>query len=307
MRAIVQKENWFWPVLGAEGALNQDNPAVQTLKQVIMLWPHPVDVLESKLGDKQADILVQSHEDESWRWKEIARVDRRHLTKADGPSPSDFVASPVAVAVEGTFASYFDQTPVPPSLIKPGDDEEEGEKKDDEAEAKDEDAEKKDEGDEEKKAKGPDVIKKSVESTQLVVVGNAFFISDPWLQPQQPERGLLALNLVDWLARSKALIALRAKRFTNRTLVDEAFNEDLENLKKKATEGEIDEAEFFDETDKARDRQQARWKRDRWINILGPCFAILFFGALVWIVRASGRARVNVPDAVPPESLSQGD
>jgi ABC-type uncharacterized transport system involved in gliding motility auxiliary subunit len=325
MRAIVRKENWFWPVIGAEGALNQDNPAVQTLKQVVMLWPHPVDVLSSKLGDKRADILVQSHADESWRWKEIARVDRRHLTKADIPSASDFVGSPVAVAVEGVFGSYFDQTPVPPSLTEPADEEEAGAEQDEGAEEeKDEPAEEKTEGAEEektegdeaekaedaeepKKAKGPEVIKKSVESTQLVVVGNSFFISDPWLQPQFAERGLLALNLVDWLARSKALIALRAKRFTNRALVDEAYKDDLDGLKEKFKEGDIDESEFVEEMDKARDRQQARWKRSRWFNILMPCFVVLFLGALVWVVRASGRGRSNVPEAVPPRSLSQGD
>jgi len=316
MRALVQKENWFWPIFGAEGALNQDNPAVQTLKQVVMLWPHPVDILENRLGDKQAEILVQSHGDESWRWKEIARVDRRHLTKADSPSASDFVSSPVAVAVEGTFDSYFDQTPVPPSLIPPAD-EEEGENKDEDAEKKDEEGENKDEGDaeenmdegdeEKKKAKGPEVIKKSVDPTQLVVVGNSFFISDPWLQAQQPERGLLALNLVDWLARSKALIALRAKRFTNRALVDEAYKDDLDGLKKKFNEGDVDEGEFVEEMDKARDRQQTRWKRSRWFNILFPCFLVLFLGALVWIIRASGRGRAGVPEAVPPKSLSQGD
>jgi len=327
MRAFVQKENWFWPIFGAEGALNQDNPAVQTLKQVIMLWPHPVDVLENKLGEKRADILVQSHADESWRWKEIARVDRRYLTKADSPSASDFVGSPVAVAVEGTFDSYFGQTPVPPSLTEPADEEEgaepaegdaenqdeaenPGEAEDpDEAQNPDEAAEeKKDEGDEgEKKAKGPAVIKKSLEPTQLVVVGNSFFISDPWLQQQQPERGLLALNLVDWLARSKALIALRAKRYTNRALVDEAYKDDLDGLKKKFNEGDIDETEFVEEMDRARDRQQARWKRSRWFNILMPCFLVLFLGALVWVVRASGRGRAHVPEAVPPRSLSQGD
>jgi len=312
MRAFVQKENWFWPIFGAEGALNQDNPAVQTLKQVVMLWPHPIDVLDSKLGDKQADLLVQAHGDESWRWKEIARVDRRYLTKADNPSASDFVASAVAVAVEGTFDSYFGQTPIPPSLIEPADDEPsegDAEKKDEEGEKKDEGAEeKKEDGDEDKKkAKGPDVIKKSLEPTQLVVVGNSFFISDPWLQQQQPERGLLALNLVDWLARSKALIALRAKRFTNRALVDEAYKDDLDGLKKKFNEGDIDETEFVEAMDKARDRQQARWKRSRWFNILMPCFFVLFLGALVWVVRASGRGRANVPAAVPPESLSRGD
>jgi ABC-type uncharacterized transport system involved in gliding motility auxiliary subunit len=326
MRAFVQKENWLWPIFGAEGSLNQDNPAVQTLKQVVMLWPHPVDILKNKLGDKHAEILVQSHGDESWRWKEITRVDRRYFTKADNPSPSDLVASPVAVAVEGTFDSYFNETPVPPSLTKAdkadedekaegGENKDEGEKgendheseKTGQGESADEDTPSKDERNAEKEAKGPEVIKKSVEPTQLVVVGNSFFISDPWLQREQPERGLLALNLVDWLARSKALIALRAKRFTNRALVDEDYKDDLDRLKKRFNDGDIDEGEFVDEMDKARDRQQARWKKDRWKNILGPCFAILFLGALVWVVRASARGRVSVPAAVPPESLSRGE
>ncbi|MHC4547539.1 MAG: Gldg family protein [Planctomycetota bacterium] len=390
MKVIVPAANWFWPVFGAEDAIDRNNPATQTLKSVALLWPHPVDILSNKLGDKTASTLVRSHENESWRWKETARIDRRHLGRADAPSPSDFTSSAVAVALEGTFRSYFADKPVPPSLTRapdeeeaPADDdaagdekdeagggeEEEGEKEAEEAgdeeeaeeageeeaeeageeeaeEAGEEEAEeageeeKADEAEEEegseeageeegseeageeggteqrgdeeeaeasKPAKGPDVVEASREPTQLVVVGNAFFISDLWLDPRQADRVLLALNLVDWLARSKALIALRAKRYANRALIDEDYKKDLESLRQRFDEGEMDETTFSTEVDRARDRQKARWNRSRGLNILVPCFLVLFGGAVVWILRAAARGRVSVPVSVPPESLRHGE
>jgi len=293
MRVGRQQTNWFWPVFGAEGAINQDNPAVQTLKAIALWWPHPVDVLDNKLGDKEATVLVSSHSAESWRWKDMTRVDRRFLTReADGPRSSDLQSSAVAVALEGTFNSFFADKPVPPSLRKAPD--EEGDEKEEK------------EG-EEKPPAGPDVVAKSTVSTQVVVIGNAFFLSDALLQradDQARQAGLLAFNLVDWLARSRALIALRAKRYSDRQIVDEGFNDELESLAKKATDGEISEDEYREGMELAKERQKASWKRSRWFNILMPCFLVLFAGAVVWIIRAAGRgAEAHVPAAVPPRGL----
>ena len=63
------------------------------------------------------------------------------------------------------------------------------------------------------KPKGPDIVKKSVSSTHLVVVGNATFISDPIIGNGGEGAEItaaLALNLIQWLAGSPDLIALRA-------------------------------------------------------------------------------------------------
>jgi len=300
------RPNWFFPLIGAEGALNQDNPAVQMLDSIVLLWPHPVDVLDSKLDGKDATILVQSHEQESWRWKDLNRVDRRMLDRrADRPNASQFRASPVAVAIEGRFKSYFADRPAPPSVAGASKDEEKGdedeEKPDEESEEKPE--EEGEEKQDEEKAK-IDVVKESEAPTQLVVIGNAMFISDPALQQlsddQAKQTGLLAFNLVDWLARSKKLIALRAKRYSNRLLVDEDHEEYLEEQQQLLRDGEIDEDTFATRIAEANERQQARWKTQRWLNILLPCGVIVVAGFVVLIVRTTRRSR-----SIPPPPAAE--
>jgi hypothetical protein len=99
--------NWFWPTFGLEGAFDEDNPAMG-LRTVTLFWPHPVDVVRDRLGGKKATVLVRSHKEESWRWKDVQRIDRRTLDpKTDGPDPAELCSSPVAVALEGRFTSFF--------------------------------------------------------------------------------------------------------------------------------------------------------------------------------------------------------
>jgi ABC-type uncharacterized transport system involved in gliding motility auxiliary subunit len=305
--------NWFWPLFGLEGTFDEGNPAVQNLRGVTLFWPHPVDVLEDKLDGKTATVLMRSHAKESWRWKDLNKIDRRHLDgQLDSPDPSEFMSSPVAVAVEGRFHSYFADKPVPPSLT--GGDKKD---KDDEAEAPEngggEDGGAEDGEGEEKKEdepSTPDVVEESP-PTQLVVVGNSFFISDFLLGGQQADdrsklAGLLAFNLVDWLARSKDLIALRAKKYTNRALKDPDFDDDIDELNEQYDKQEINVEEYKEKMEGLQERQKNRWKRWRWINVLVPCLVVFVVGALVWIVRGARRAgKARVPAAHPPESVDR--
>jgi gliding-associated putative ABC transporter substrate-binding component GldG len=308
MKMVEPRPNWFWPLFAGEKALDRDNPAVQPLKVTTFWWPHPVDVLENKLGEKQATVLIRSHAGESWRWKDLRRIDRRKLSEdRDLPAPSDYVSSPVAVALEGTFTSYFADKPLPPSLASEGEEEgpAEEEEKEGAGEAKEEGP-----GNPEEKKKGPEVVKASVEPTQMIIVGNSFFACDLLIGPggeRAEERAPFALNLADWLARSPDLIALRAKRYTDRRLVDKAFEERLDEVAERAKRGDIDEEELTHIYRTAEEEQKARWKRSRWINILVPCFLIVLAGAIVWVVRAANRASpARIPPAVPPESLAGG-
>jgi ABC-type uncharacterized transport system involved in gliding motility auxiliary subunit len=115
---------------------------------------------------------------------------------------------------------------------------------------------------------------------------------------------LLAFNLIDWLARSEDLIALRAKKYSNRTIVDEEFEADFESLKEEAEAGEMTEQSFREEFDDAREQHMQRRKRWRWINIIITSVAVLVVAALVWIVRAARRANPpRVPEGVPPSSV----
>jgi ABC-type uncharacterized transport system involved in gliding motility auxiliary subunit len=294
--------NWFWPLFGLEGTFDEGNPAVQNLRGVTLFWPHPVDVLEDKLDGKTATVLMRSHEKESWRWKDTNRIDRRHLDgQLDAPDPSEFMSSPVAVAVEGRFHSYFADKPVPPSLTGDGEDDEEA-PEDGEGDGKEKN---------EEEPRTPDVVEESP-PTQLVVVGNSFFISDFLLGGQQADdrsklAGLLAFNLVDWLARSKELIALRAKKYTNRALKDPDFDDDMDTLKEEYENQEITKEEYFEKQDDLEEKQKRRWKMWRWLNVCAPALVVFVIGALVWIVRGARRAgKAHVPAARPPESVSQG-
>ncbi len=319
MRVLVK--NWFWPVIGLEDSIDQDNPAVQKLRAIDLFWAHPVDILENRLEGRHATVLVRSHADESWRWKDLRRVDMRNLSaETDGPSRSDLQASPLAVALDGSFGSYFAERPVPPSLATkppegkgPGEGDEgtpEGEEKPAEGEkpAEEKPAEEKP-ADEAAKPTGPEVVKKSPE-TQLVVVGNAVFISDMALggsDERSEVTASLALNLVNWLSGSSELIALRAKRYTNRALKDEKLQEDIKDWSEQVEKGEMEEATFRKRIDEAAEMQKAREKRERWLNVIGPVFVIWLCGAVIWILRAANRGgKAVLPPPKPPQSLAEG-
>ncbi|MDH3591815.1 MAG: GldG family protein, partial [Planctomycetota bacterium] len=293
-RNVVGKR-WFIPIIGAKDALDQENPAVSTLGSVTFFWAHPVDIVESKLAGKTATALVKSHASESWRWTDHNRIERARLdAERDGPRSSDLRSSNIVVAVEGSFSSFFAARPVPPSLAGAEDDEKKDGDESDESDEKDE------------PKKGPEVIKSSAD-TQLVVVGNALFISDLVIRQVDDEarrRTLLAVNLVDWLSRSKQLIALRAKSYTKRDLVDEEHDSRMEELKEEALAGKLTEAEYNTARKLANEGQDRRWKSWRWFNILVPCSLIVLAGLIVLVIRTSLRqAKTLVPAAVaPPET-----
>lgn len=281
--------SWFRPIVSAEEALDKNNPAIRTLQSISFFWPHPVDVLEDRVAEGvESTVLVRSHAEESWRWSDLARVDMRLMDpRRDGPQDSDVRSSPLAVVLEGDFTSYYADRPTPPSLGTG--ESEEGAESEEPAEPK-----------------GPEVVKASVKPGHLVAIGNSIFVSDQVLGGQQVsdrarQATLLAFNLVDWLARSEDLIALRAKKYTNRRIVDTDFKADTESARESAKAGDITPEEYRERWDQARERQKVRQKRSRWINIIVPCFLVLIAGALVWILRAASRTRkVPPPPAVEP-------
>jgi hypothetical protein len=153
-------------------------------------------------------------------------------------------------------------------------------------------------------------VKKSDTPTQLVVVGNAVFISDPVLKGWPGERAEItlspALNLVTWLTGSPDLIALRLKRYSSRSLVSE-LEDEVKTLEKQAEAGEIDEATYRARIDGMVEARKEREKRSRWWNLILPILFIWTPGAVVWVVRAANRATpARVPAAVPPASLTGG-
>ena len=145
----------------------------------------------------------------------------------------------------------------------------------------------------EKKTEAPTVVKQSV-PTQLVIVGNALFISDLVLGgrqigDQQKQVAQVAFNLVDWLARSPDLIAMRNKALNQRELVDKVRDVNRE-LVKEFREGKITLDEYRKSINEVKDDQKAQRKRWRLLNIVVPCSSILLIGLLVWMIRVGRRS-----------------
>jgi ABC-2 type transport system permease protein len=288
LQVEVPTPNWFWPQIRPQyGGFDAHNPAVQSLTGVTFYWPHPVDVIADRFGpDKQAHVLVRSHAQESWRWKETSLVDFTQIDHAARqPRREDIVSSPIVVALEGKFTSYFADRPPPPSLMTPA---------------------KRESGNGGEEMKPPEVVKASEKPTHMVVVGNAVFVSDLVFGSRGnddtvKQNAALAFNLLDWLARSEDLIALRAKRYEDRTLVDKEFKEAFERLV--ARQEELSELEFGRALDEAREKRNARQRRWRWINVTVPALVVIAAGFSVWILRAARRAQpARLPAPVPPKA-----
>ena len=298
VEAMVQ--NPFLPIITSkmEGCINEENLATQSLREVFFPWPHPVDIVEGRVApDVKSSVLISSNEEESWRWKEVAKIDHRvvlQMMESGEAQPARYFASPLMVALEGKFTSYYansEEHPVPPSLAS-GD------------EGTDAPGEKK-EG-EEDEPKGPEVVRQSG-ATQLVVVGNALFISDlvlggQQLNDRQKQIAQAAFNLIDWLARSPELIKMRNKKFKDRALVD-PVGEQLKEVRAELEEGKITLEEARDRLDSAKDEMKADRSRWRWRNVVIPCGGVLLLGLLVWIVRVGRRSLAKGgPGGNPEES-----
>ena len=281
----------LWPIITREmeGCLDQENPAVQKIRGMRLFWPHPVELLDSKIAESvESTVLVRSHGKESWRWKDLTRVGIVEVwegVKSGVDRASKRYSSPLIVALDGEFESYYASNPVPPALGEP----EEGEA----------------ENGEEPQTETPEVTKKS-SRTQLVVVGNSLFISDLLLgggranDDRTIQAAQVAFNLVDWLARAPELIALRAKKFSDRTLID-MVEDELKEIEKELEQGDITREELQQRMTDAQDAQKAERKKWRWLNTIIPCGIILLAGMGVWILRLARRAAGGgIPDAVAP-------
>ncbi len=66
---------------------------------------------------------------------------------------------------------------------------------------------------------------------------------------------------------------------------------------------EITVQEFRERIETALSDAKQRWKQWRWRNVLGPALLTVFFGFLIWILRAALRSRsARLPEPQPPSS-----
>jgi ABC-2 type transport system permease protein len=174
---------WFVRVLPEN--MSRKNPVTAQLESIVMPW---VSTLEPTVGvDTTGTAGAGSAKAEILAWSSkgsIAQTGSLNVNpqqRMAAPASSDYKRYPLAVALTGTFTSFFAGQPVPaPS---------------DSAAAV--------------AAPSPQTIAKSPE-TQIVVVGDADFAMDQFAS-QYTQNMSFAQNAVDWCTMGDQLIAIRSR------------------------------------------------------------------------------------------------
>ena len=221
----VQMRDYPYFVDVRSDGLNEDVAFTSEVPQLTMAWSSPVDVDEEANAGRTVATLIESSP-ASWRSKS---TDIMPNLGASG----DFVYAPegeqkanaLAVMLEGSFTSYFDESPL---LDEPEEAEEDIAAEGDAADA---------EGEEDVDTLGTitTVVEKSPESARLIVIGSASFLADQTLRMIGSADGTIytsslefMANLADWAVEDESLLGIRSRSHFNRTL--EPMAEDRQRI-----------------------------------------------------------------------------
>ncbi len=179
-----------------------DSPVVQGLPLLTMSWTSPVTVDEALLEAGQVSTLVSSS-DAAWETTAAnPQPDLEMYPDLGFPVGEELASYPLAVAVEGSFSSYFVDRPSP--------------------------FESEDEADD---GKTIGLIERSPNNTRLVVLGSAEFVNDNVYQISANFGGdrffsnlQLLANAIDWFTEDLSLASIRGRGSTARILppIDES-------------------------------------------------------------------------------------
>jgi ABC-2 type transport system permease protein len=210
-----------------QNGMAKDTPAVANLPAVTMNWVSPLTVDSKESGRKVVKLLESSSNSWTASATNIQPDFERYPEVGFAPGDS-MAAQTLAVASQGVFDSYFADRPDPrvAAKAKKNKAEEDPGVKEESLEAT---AGKKgvppypdtqNKTKEPEKASLPDapVIKKSAESSRLVVVGSAEFINDTVFsisQSMSQDRFMNSLsflqNLIDWSVEDEELLVIRSR------------------------------------------------------------------------------------------------
>ena len=179
------------------------------LPQIMVNWASPISVDAEKNNQRQVTTLLKSSS-ESWTSDSTQVIPDFQTFGAYGFKPEDQRASyPLAVAIEGSFQSYFTGKDSPLlSKTKP-----EEEAKQDQDESSDE------------STVVSSVIEKSADSARLILFSSNEFVSDETLRLAASAGGTLYMNSVDlienaidWSLEDRGLLSIRSRSHFSRTL-----------------------------------------------------------------------------------------
>jgi ABC-2 type transport system permease protein len=199
VQEIQQMDYPFFVDIRQDG-MDAESSAVANLPAVTMNWASPITLHSEKNTNRKIVTLLKSSP-ESWLHASAdIQPDFQKYPKHGFAKGDALESKKLAVAVQGSFASYFSDKPDPRSFVKEEDLKKDNAKKTDKA------------------AATSPVIKKSPISSRLVVVGSSEFINDSVISLSRAmgqERSLNSLeflqNLVDWSVEDESLLAIRSR------------------------------------------------------------------------------------------------
>ncbi|MCA9728678.1 MAG: Gldg family protein [Candidatus Eisenbacteria bacterium] len=193
----------LWPKT-SKGLFNPDNPITSRLESLVLPWTAPVEltvpgdeIAKQERADKgqpepewethgvEGSVLVRTTER---AWTQSGRFDLNPQAAAVKNPPETGQSYPLAVALTGTFQSFYDGKPAP---SKPGE----------EADG----------------TMAADSTIAASPQTQMLVVGDSNFLTDQFLR-MFPDNSLFVQNALDWMTLGEDLIAIRSRGATARPL-----------------------------------------------------------------------------------------
>ncbi len=182
----------FW-VRAVRQSVEGAHPIINQIESMVLPWASPLEIIEEKTKDKTVDILAKSSP-YSWIQKGFFDLNPRQDFR---PSPEQLQSRTLAVAVQGSFDSYFAGKAVPPV----------------------ENAQQEDAGtnDEKKPTEEERSIAAKSPETKIIVVGNSRFITSNFPEQFEGNRTFFQ-NAIDWFVIGDKLIDIRSRETGERPL-----------------------------------------------------------------------------------------
>ncbi len=186
--------------------MDQENPITANLPAVTMNWASALEIDQEKIAAGKVSTLLRSSEN-SWTYHGASiQPDFDRYPQLGFPTGDTMASRSLAVAVQGSFTSFFAGKPDPRQQ-----------------ETENEDS----------LAIPPlPIIKKSPDSTRLVVIGSAEFVNDMILSMSRnmgQDRFLNSLrflqNTIDWSTEDEGLLSIRSRGAHARLLLPMSRNE----------------------------------------------------------------------------------
>lgn len=197
----------YWPQ-AAPGLLSETHPITSKLESMILPWTAPLALtvpgddaaqkLRESKGEAEPNLTLNQDQVEGAvlirtterAWTQSGRYDFNPQSPELRTVPETGQSYPIAVALSGTFKSFYAGKPIP---APPG------------------------EGEDPAAAPVSGTTIEQSAPTQVLVVGTSLFIVDQFLR-MYPENSLFVQNATDWMTLGDDLIAIRSRGATARPL-----------------------------------------------------------------------------------------